>query len=212
MALLNYTNYVGNEKDWEIVAFRMIDHDIIIKKDNGRFNGYTEASFLNDPVNSVKAGDVIIHSVRRKIDGEVFTIGDELFGLGYYSNETHKIASIRLVNNTIGLGYGESGEISIYSAKKIKPKPDTKERIEVVTEDNEQWVKFPLAEFEKYKYTEQDLEKAFNAAREVFWEHTTGKITYSNGDWSDHHPPKYMNAKDYINSLNTNTKTYNHVQ
>lgn len=67
-------------RDWEIRSFKLNNFPtLLIEKDsNGRFNGYTEDAFLNDPCNSVVSKSAFIYSVLRKGDGEIFSVGDRL--------------------------------------------------------------------------------------------------------------------------------------
>lgn len=103
------------EKDYEILSIQCIVSNfgnyILTKGSNGKFkNEYKEIEF--DP-NYYK-----IHSVRRKSDGEIFTIGDKVIG---YNNSIAKIKTIDLVGEvSLNIGTDKHEGFSLKNLKKAK--------------------------------------------------------------------------------------------
>jgi hypothetical protein len=116
------------EKDWEIVAYScwfMGFNDIIFRKEeNGNFRTFDyrltpdqkQHAFPEDAITNSK-----IHSVKRLSDNEVFSVGDELCELGWFSDEKDVINKITIINDAPALHFGKNGMRSLSSAKKSKP-------------------------------------------------------------------------------------------
>jgi len=108
-----------------------LDYEIQCFTD-GKFNYWRQkdGTFHSQPFDSIRESYFLdhpktypIHSVKRKSDSCVFNVGDTLINLGLFSNETHKINSISIINETIAFSYGCGGEIIICHAVKSTPKP-----------------------------------------------------------------------------------------
>jgi hypothetical protein len=106
------SQHSSSGRDWEII--KVIKNGAISFFSSGR-------GYAMDEIDGYS-----IYQVKRGSDGQLFTVGDELCNLGVFSDETHKITSIQLINGTIALNYGNGGSIVIQAAKKAPippPKP-----------------------------------------------------------------------------------------
>jgi len=117
-----------DSKDWEIVSFLKDGKLLVQDKDKWKYRN--ELNAISDIDWLIK--NCPIHSVLRKSDEVVFTVGDEMEGLGHYQNEVHPITKIYPINGTIALGYGEDGARTIQSAIKKATNP-----ISITSKDGE---------------------------------------------------------------------------
>jgi hypothetical protein len=114
----------AENKEWEIVKFKTKDGNYATKDSplwrvwSGESKGIISYETCLEQYK--------IESVRRLSDNITFSIGDELCGLGWDSDEKRKIEKITIINNYPALEYGKGGMRSLMTAKKTPP-AETKE-------------------------------------------------------------------------------------
>ena len=133
-------------KEWEIESFVSYNPDYVFNRGNDGYfrckhykhidDKWDEPTLLYHETKQYK-----IHSVRRLSDNVVFSVGDIIEGSqldnhNIVSHSPTKITAIRIINETIGLAYGNGGEIIIRYAKKLPPEtpPIVKDRVQTSIE------------------------------------------------------------------------------
>jgi len=113
------------KREWEILSFKDKEHQYCgawVKQPDGLFRRSGFSTFLESHL--IENNCFVIHSVKRLVDGEVFTVGDRFSNdEGYYSE--HTIVRFELDKNTMQVihgNYGEYYELSQLS-KAPQPKP-----------------------------------------------------------------------------------------
>ena len=108
------------EKDYEILAFRSKNGQLWEKREDGLFitARFSEKINLISMLEKVKNETVVIHSVKRLSDGEVFTVGDAIRFLSY--EIVSSLESILLSDNKIILHDDIGGFLCLKHVTKVK--------------------------------------------------------------------------------------------
>ena len=133
-------------RDWEILS---------VLADDGNPIYYPSRDIIDA---CLKRNGERIHSVKRNSDQITFTVGDIIEGaqLEAHNTVSHhptEIKSIRVINGTIGLAYGNGGEVIISHAKKL-PESQPKEQVPLFT--TEDGVK--VMEWDTFYYVPESME------------------------------------------------------
>ncbi len=132
------------EKDYEILSFSNDENLIWTKAIDGRFDAKWQM-YRPTEEDSLKEPGITIHSIKRKSDGQIFTVGDDV--LSKTCGVPNKILSIELINNKIRL-YPRNSFYNLEDISKVKQKLFTTEdgvdifegdRFYRVTKDLEFW-------------------------------------------------------------------------